>query len=432
VNNTLELKVILGRMGKLEVKGNRYFKKRLLTKKVTIKKGEPFNYNQLRSDLYNINQYPDRNVQTVLTPGAEPGETDVLFNVQDRLPIHVGFSYDTFGSRYLGRERYLGTVTDNNLLGFDDIFTFQFQQAEANAYRLQSFRYLLPVTNATQVGIYATRNQIEMQHEFKDVMARGKAEVYGAFINHTLINGPDFKMVANLGFDYKNVYNFLLGLESSRDRERVLKAGLNMDYADAWRGRNIINNEIDFGIPNIMGGSKAVDTRSSIVGAGGRFTKDVFDYLRLQTLPFDSTLLFKSEAQFSSRILPSTEQYQLGGISNVRGFAPGEAVGDSGQTLTTEFGLPVYGLPRSIRVPFSSANLHDALRVALFYDWGHVSLRNPQPGQAKERSLDSLGCGVRLTLPENFFIRVDLAWPVSGEPGDHRGEHTWLQVSKEF
>ncbi len=51
VNNTLELKVILGLMGNLEVRGNHYFRKVLFTKRVTLKKGEPFNYNKLRSDL---------------------------------------------------------------------------------------------------------------------------------------------------------------------------------------------------------------------------------------------------------------------------------------------------------------------------------------------------------------------------------------------
>ena len=74
-----------------------------------------------------------------------------------------------------------------------------------------------------------------------------------------LYNEPDLKIVANLGFDYKDVFNFLLGSESSRDLERVAKASFNMDYTDSFYGRNIFNNEIDYGIPDIMGGSMGVD-----------------------------------------------------------------------------------------------------------------------------------------------------------------------------
>ena len=433
VNNTLDLQVIVGLMGNLDVRGNRYFKKGLFIKRVTLKKGEPFNYNALRSDLYNINQYPDRNVKATITPGQEPGQTDILLDVKDQLPIHVGMSYDNFGSLYLGKHRFTGSVTDDNLLGLDDILTFQYQFSGIHdAYKLESFRYLLPVSTNTQVGFYSTRNQYVLQEQFKDTLARGKADIYGTFVNQTFYNQPDLKIVGNLGFDYKNVYNFLLGLESSRDLERVFKTGLNVDYTDYLMGRNIINDEIDEGAPGIMGGSIAEDPNSSVLGAGGKFTKDVLDYLRLQSLPFDSTLLLKSEAQFSSRTLNATEQYQLGGIANVRGFAPGEAVGDSGQTFTSEFGFPIYGMPKGIDLPFTHDNLYDALRLAAFYDWGHVNIRAPQPGEIKDRILDSYGCGARLTLPQNFSVRLDLAWPVTGQPSDSRHEYTWLQVTKQF
>ena len=433
LNYTLELKVIVGLMGNLDIRGNHYFKKKLFTERVTLKKGEPFNYYKLRSDLFNINQYPDRNVKAIITPGQEPGETDVLLDVKDHLPIHVSFSFDNFGSKYLGKNRFTGIATDNNLLGFDDILTFQYQiSQEHSAYKLESFRYLAPVTNNTQVGIYSTRNQIELQGQFKDTKARGKSAIYGAFINQTLVNDPDLKIVANLGFDYKDIFNFLLGVESSRDIERVAKTSFNVDYTDSFYGRNIVNDDLEVGIPDMWGGNRSVDTRSSVLGSGGKFIKDIFDYLRLQTLPFDSTLLIKGEAQFASRTLDATEQYQLGGIANIRGFAPGEAVGDNGQSATAELGLPVYGIPKNLQVPFSSAKLYDALRLAAFYDWGRVTVRVPQSGQFKDRVLDSYGCGIRLTLPENFFFRVDFAWPVTGKPSDGRNEHTWVQVTKQF
>ncbi len=432
VNNTLELKVVLGLMGDLEVRGNRYFKKSLFTKRVGLKKGDLFNYNALRDDLRIINQYPDRNVKTVITPGKEPGQTDVVFDVKDRQPMRIDLAYDNFGSRYIGKNRYTATGTDYNFLGFDDALTFQYQTAEMRAYRLTSLRYQVPLSKYTDIGIYGAHNQTSLKEEFKDLNARGKSKLYGAFVNQLLVNKEDLKVTASGGFDYKDVYNFQLGVESSRDRERVAKGGFNIDYADPWNGRNIFNNETDFGIPNIMGGLRDVDPRSSRVGAGGEFVKDLVDYLRLQRLPFDSSLLIKTEAQFASTILPATEQYQLGGIANVRGFAPGEAVGDSGQSVTSELSFPLYGVPKSVSVPFSRARLYDALRLAAFYDWGHVTLRNPQAGELKQRSIDSLGWGVRFNLPENFSFRIDFAWPVKGRPSDQHNEHTWIQITKEF
>ncbi len=432
INNTLEITVVQGLMGNLELRGNRYFKKQSFIKRISLKKGDPFNYNILRNDLRTINQYPDRNVKTIITPGKEPGQTDVVLDVKDHLPIHMGFSYDNFGSRYIGKNRYLATATDYNFLGFDDVLTFQYQTAEMDAYRLTSLRYLVPVSKNTEAGFYGAQNQISLKEEFKDLEARGKSKLYGAFVNQILVNEENLKITGSAGFDYKDVFNFQLGVESSRDRERVVKAGFNIDYADRFNGRNIFNNETDVCIPNIMAGLKDVDPRSSRVGAGGEFIKDLFDYLRLQQLPFDSTLLFKLEAQFSSTILPATEQYQLGGIANVRGFAPGEAVGDSGQSMTSELSFPLYIIPKSIRVPYSKAKLYDALKIAGFWDWGHVKFRSTQIGEVKQRTLDSFGCGIRFNLPENFSFRIDFAWPVMGKPSDQNNEHTWLQVTKEF
>ena len=143
-------------------------------------------------------------------------------------------------------------------------------------------------------------------------------------------------------------------------------------------------------------------------------------------------MLFKSEAQFTGDVLDSTEQYQLGGISNVRAFAPGDAAGDEGQSATAELGIPIYGIPKDLRIPFSSAKLYDALRVATFFDWGHVRLIEPLAGEVKQGTLDGYGCGLRLTLPENFFFRIDAAFPISGESSIERSEHTWVQVTKEF
>ncbi len=430
--NTLNLQVVEGLVGDVQVRGNRYFRKNIFIKRISLKKGQLFNYDKLRGDLSYINQFPDRNVKTTITPGQEPGQTDVVLDVKDRLPIHVGFSYDNYASRYVGKNRYTGTVTNNNLLGFDDMLTFQYQAAEANAYRLSSFRYLLPVTKSTDIGFYAARNQLSIGEEFKDLLARGKSAIYSFFTNHTLLNQENLKVVASTGFDYKDVFNFQLGVETSRDRLRIPKLGITVDYADAFGGRNIISDELSYGVPDIMGGMDATDVRSTRVGAGGEFVKDRLDLLRLQQLPLNTTLLLKGQLQFAGSILPSSEQYQLGGISNVRGFASGEAVGDNGQSATAEFTFPFYGVPPSVQFPLSKAKVYDALRLAAFYDWGHVRLRNPQAGELKDKSLDSVGCGLRLTLPESLSFRLDFAWPVNGRPSDGHNQHTWVAVSKDF
>jgi len=149
-------------------------------------------------------------------------------------------------------------------------------------------------------------------------------------------------------------------------------------------------------------------------------------------MPFSSSLLWKNSAQFTSHTLAASQQIQLGGISNVRGYPSGEYVGDQGMTSTFEWLLPPYFFPKDARVPMSKARFYDAFRIAMFYDCGWTQLHHPQPGESKNETLRGAGIGFRFNLPENFSIRADLAWSLGKTPSDGDHVHPYVAVSKEF
>jgi hemolysin activation/secretion protein len=427
----LEIRVIEGITGNIDVKGNRYFKTTLLRDKIVLKKGQPFNYEILRKGLSKINEQPDRNARAVIVPGKEPGTTDIVLEVKDRLPIHIGLDWDNFGSRYIEKDRYTIRLTHNNLLGLDDKLTFQYQLGEHDRYFLKSLRYLLPVGLDGEFGLFMTRSRVKLGQDLEDSDARGKSKLYGLFINKSLIDMENFDLGLNLGFDYKDTTNYQTQTVSNRDRMRVAKIGLDIDVTDNW-GRSIISNELDFGIPNIMGGLTEQDPQASRTGAGGNFIKDNINFLRLQKMPFSTTLLWKNQIQLSPYILTATEQFQIGGISNVRGYPPAEVVGDKGYASTLEWSFPPYLVPRNFKVPFSKAMLYDAFRIALFYDWATARLKRPSATEEKNKTLRGVGWGFRFNLPEDFSVRLDFGWPLDNTPTDSDHMHPWIQVSKSF
>jgi len=427
----LEINILEGKMGSVEIKGNRYFRSALIRNKITMAKGAPFNYNQLRKDLTKINTNPDRTARAVLMPGKEQGQTDLVLEIKDRLPIHVGVDWDNFGSRYIDNDRFTMRVTDNNLFGFDDNLTFQYQFAQEGRYFLKSVRYLYPLASDINVGFFAAFSRVKLGEEFQDSDVRGKSQLYGLFANKQLINTERMNLTLNLGFDYKDITNYQLQTVSSADRLRVVRTGLDMDISDNY-GRTVITDEIDFGIPKIMGGLRIRDTKASRNGAGGKFTKNTLNLLRLQRMPFSSTLLWRNQLQTTNNILTSVEQFQIGGISNVRGYPPAEIVGDSGLSSTFEWTCPPYLMPKDIRVPFSQAKFYDAVRFAVFYDWAYAHLRRPSATESKDKTLRGAGVGFRFNLPEDFSVRVDVAWALDNLPSDRRGMHPWVQVSKSF
>ena len=116
----LIIRVVEGNVGKLEIRGNRYFKTALLKRKIRLKTDKPFDYSELQKDLTAINEAPDRTARLTLVPGKKPGTTDIIMDVEDNFPFHLGFEYDNYGSRYIEKDRISAVVEHNNLLGFDD------------------------------------------------------------------------------------------------------------------------------------------------------------------------------------------------------------------------------------------------------------------------------------------------------------------------
>ncbi len=434
-NGILEIKVLESKVGDIQLKGNRYYSANLIKSYLTIKKGDFFNYNDLKKNLENINDHPDRSVKAVLAPGKEPGSTDVLLEEKDSLPAHVQFGYNNYLSRFLRRNIYNTSFTDNDFLGHDDILNFHYERGDGNDYYSYSTNYLYPVTKTLDLGVWVSRSKEHLGGPFADVNSSGKSQIYSFYGIRKLIKNYNITSNFNFGFDYKDVYNYLAGNISSQDKLRIAKTGFDLDLTDDF-GRTIINDDLNFGIPDIMHGAKAnidsTDIPTSRAGADGKFFKDTLNMLRLQKLPFDTSLLWKNQFQFSPSKLTSTEQFQIGGPGSNRGYPPAEFVGDQGYTMNWDFGVPLYFIPRSWNVPTSKSSVYDATRFIGFYDWSNVHLNSLQPGDSKNRTISSAGCGMRFNIPEGFFVSYEIAWPLNAIPSDKKSVHQWIELSKTF
>lgn len=154
--------------------------------------------------------------------------------------------------------------------------------------------------------------------------------------------------------------------------------------------------------------------------------------LRLQKLFFDSTLLWRNQLQFSSSKLTSTEQFQIGGPANNRGYPAAEFVGDQGYFMSWELAQPPYFISKSWKIPFTDAKIYDAFRLVEFYDWSNVHLNSLQPGDEKSRTLRSAGCGARINILKNFSGRYEIGWPLDKKPSDGKGVHQWIEITFTF
>jgi len=429
----LIIRVVEGTLGKLDIRGNRYFTTPLLEKKIGLKPAQPFDFVELQNSLTRINEHPDRDVKATLVPGKEPGTTDVILEVDDVYPFHIGFEYDNFGSRYIEKDRFSFIIRDNNFLGLDDMLYLEFQRSQSQYYKLAMLRYILPLNNTTEAGLYFIHDKLKLGREFDILQAEGKSVIGGLFFSKVLVNEQDLDIILNLGYDYKDIKNYLLGMESSEDRLRIVKAGLEIDVSDK-RGRTLITPEFDAGIPRMFGGLASKEsTESSRQGAGGKFYISKLNLFRLQPGPFSSSILWKNQLQFTNYKLVASEQFQIGGPYTVRGYPPVEFTGDRGVYTSFEWSFPPYGISKNIKVPFTDDFFYDAFRTVLFYDWGTARLNgDAMAGQPKHRTLKGCGFGFRLTLTNNLTARIEIGYPLSGKPSDGDNVHQWIEFTKMF
>jgi len=84
------------------VEGNKWFKGALLRKYIHLKKNELLDVFKLQRDLIRLNQNPDLEVTSVVSPGKEPAATDIVLKVKDSIPFHAGVNLDNQGTRLVG------------------------------------------------------------------------------------------------------------------------------------------------------------------------------------------------------------------------------------------------------------------------------------------------------------------------------------------
>lgn len=433
-NNILKIQIVEGRVGKVNISGNRYFRTGLLSRYIGMEEGELFNYDGLRRNLDKINEHPDRKARAVLERGEGSYETDINIEIEDRLPWHASFGFNNYNSRFLDRNKYLMEVKGNNVLGFDDILSGEIQLGEAGRFQLYGARYSVPFTPRSRAGINYVHIHQELGRSLGRFNIEGKGDVIIPYYSYHLIDRENFDTNAILSFDYKEIENETLGIVVGKDDMRILKLGFDFDYLDRFKGRTILTQEFHVGLPGFMGGLNRNDPGASRsgAGAGGDFFRFVTNVGRVQSLPYDLSLMVKGSMQVSTTDLVSTEQFTIGGFYSVRGYDVGEFAGDQGFSVSTEFYIPPYFLPKDWTVPFTKSTFYDSIRFLGFFDWALIHNLTPLSGEQETANLFGIGPALRFTVPNRLSVSFDYGIAIGNEPSSGKRAQPYIEVKLFF
>ena len=391
--------------------------------------GAPVTEQDIERPLLLLNDLPGVRVNSVMRPGAEFGEADLLVKVTDEGSSFAGDAYvDNAGNESTGLIRVGADFVANGLAGLGESWQLGGLISEHNGVDLVRAGVTVPVG---PYGTKMTASVTDLQYkvigaQFSGLHADGYALVGSAIVQHPVVRSRNFNLFATGGLDAKEVDD--RRQDGASHDKRVLfvgHLGVTGDFRDEWFGGAL--NSFTF---NLTGGNNKIKTAiADLHSTEGSFEHVEGDFQRLQAITGTTSVLMSARGQLAFQNLDSSEKASLGGPHGVRAYAVGDGVGDDlfQATLELRQRVPQWTL-------FSAPVVFSA-----FIDGGRVrSWHSPLGGGIDAGNVVTLGgygVGVNLTARDNFQFRLDVASKINALelPGsDNRDTRAWASLQKWF
>jgi hemolysin activation/secretion protein len=404
-DGVVTLKVTEGRVGRLRVRGARWFWLSEIRREApSVAEGTVLNYNDLVRDLAVLNQLPDRRITPALRAGSVPGTVDVDLNVVDELPLHASLeinnrsSSGTTGLRLNGAIRYDNLWQRGHSLGFN----FQTAPERISDARIFSATYLARFLDAP--WLTASINGVIQNSDVSTlggVAVKGRGRTVGTRVAFTLPGPVDLFHSVTAGLDLKS---YGKDMASDPYGMAIAYAPASLQYIAALSSQAAqtqFGATATFNLRTLSSGSPAFDAKR--YKASAAFTHLRLEGSRTQELPgglqaYGRVLGFAA----SGPLIPS-EQLTAGGAESVRGYYEGQVAGDRGFSGTLELRSPSAGT--------WVASWLTEWRFHLFADAARVALIDALPEQRSDFSLWSAGAGTRLQAGPVHGV-LDVAMPM--------------------
>ncbi len=403
-SGNVQIAVIEGKVGKVEIKGNKWFSEKVIRRMLGIAPGSVLFYDHLRAALSYFNRSRDIKAKAVLKPGAEQKTTDVEIDVKDQFPVHLGTDVNNLGTRDTGRARWGISLTDTNLLGQMDQASGRFQIGE-RAWSVGA-RYTIPVhSSGTTLGFTYTHSHVNVGGDYKAMNANGDADTYGVDVYQPFFKKSWLDAGGVIGFDFKSIENKLLGNKAGADELRILNVGLNLEFTDRF-GKTYFPNYFHFGFSDFMGSSAKWNNGASRPGTGGQFV--IYRSSLIRYTPIWNGIMhsLRTNFQLTDFALPPSEQFRTAGAFAVRGYQEGEYMTDYGAVVCNEIFIPSYFFPADWKLPYSNEPMRQQIQGVAFFDFGGGGLRRPMSSEKGSRMLSGAGGGLRIHLYDKVFARL--------------------------
>lgn len=426
-SGTVTLQVIEGRVGKVSIQGNTHTRDAVLNKRITaLKTGDVYTDAAAERAVLLLNDLPGVEAHAVLSPAADFGASDVLFNV-DENRYNGDTSIDDYGRSVIGRWRVSADININSLTGSGDQLTAGVTHSAGNRLNFGKLAYALPMGG--DGGTLTT--------------SYNRAEYHGTFFSPGGTTGLPFS-----GSTQNAVVNWQYPEVRSTSRSLFWNVGLSWDNSRSLAGGgggSTGTNSLTTNILLLQVGSFYTRTYADQSNMSMAWTfwsnGKHFDHKSLNNVsserarteldtsyqhPFAEQWSFTTQLNmtYSSGTLTDADKFNLGGPGSVLGYQSAEQRGDSGYFISGE-----------VQRSFSIASRPLAWGVFLNNGkvWDKANTVNLSGGDTS-RGISSAGLDL-LLVPTASRINARLQWAYSigRRPSDgDGGGHIWFTTGMTF
>jgi len=382
-----------------------------------LKDEVPISASTIERALLLAQDVPGVSIQAVLKPddtaGTTPGALTLIARVS-HTPYSGLLTADNRAYQNTGPQEALASVNLNSFTSFGEQTQLQlydagagsqiFGQGSIEAFLGGSglkFKFYGGAGDSLPTGTLAAINYL------------GQTDVVGGQFSYPLIRSRE--QTLNLIGLFEAINSTIStggspATVASRDSVRAFRVGFDYALLDLWLGAampatNSLTIRLSQGI-NGLGATAngATDSANAFAGPQFDFTKITGEATREQTLftvwPGSTVSLYGLvTGQGTSHVLPTIEQFYLGGSAFTRGYYSGEVTGDNALAATTELRLNT-GFPLSL----FNTSTDVGLQAYGFYDWGETW--NESELEPNHR-LASMGIGARMKVTEYAEFDVE-------------------------
>lgn len=435
------LEVTENRIGRLRVKGARYFLPEDIKRRVpSLAEGQVPDFEQVKEEIIALNRHPDRQVLMDSRPGMDPGTLDVDLNVKDKSSLHGSLEFNNRYSPDTTELRINGGLSYSNLWQAGHTLGFNFQIAPERPEDSSVFSgyYTVPLNATTSVMFTGTKQDSDI-NTLGGASVGGKGYVLGARVNFTLPSGPPFSdqpaffHTISAGVDFKH-FDEDVTFGGTTQATPIEYLPFSMNYGGTWVAKTHstdFNSTLTYGIRGLGSDQQEFDAKRFL--ADGSFFHVRGDLAHTHDLPGGMEIFAKVQGQLASQPLINSEQASGGGIGNARGYLESTVLGDNAVFGSVELRSPSL-INRSQNAPKPAEEKKpdpdappenkDEWRFYLFADGGHLTLNDPLPEQTDHFSLFSVGLGTRISLKDHFHGSLDAGLPLRDAGATEEGD--WL------